>query len=122
MGDFLNTLSSQNQRAINEALIDQIVPQIQATLRSGQGQMPERRWEVPARRQGFISEEALNRRFVGSSRDEGNRDSNINEILNNACYMVTGYNESPNMIPELLTGQIPLRPAPSQPPFDHNDP
>ena len=65
------------QRAINEAINDQILPQIQANLRSGQRQMPERRWEVPARRQEFSSEEALNGRFRSSSRVECNRDSNI---------------------------------------------
>ena len=34
---------------------------------------------------GFISEEALDRRFRSSSRDECNRDSYINEVLNNTC-------------------------------------
>ena len=60
MGDFMSTVSSQIQRAINEAINYQILPQIKATLRSGQGQVPERRREVPARRQGFSSEVALN--------------------------------------------------------------
>ena len=80
----MSTVSSQIQRAINEAIYDQILPQIEATLRSGQGQMPERRWKVQARRQG-CSSEALNRRFRSSSRDECNRDSNINDVLNNSC-------------------------------------
>ena len=39
MGEFISSDSSQIQRAIN----DKILPQIQATLRSGQGQVPERR-------------------------------------------------------------------------------
>ena len=81
----MSSVSSQIQRAINQAISDQILPQIQATSRSGQGQVPERRWEVPTRRQGFSSEEALNRRFRSSSRDEYNRDSNRNEVLNNTC-------------------------------------
>ena len=85
MGDLMSTVSCQIQRAINEAINDQILPQIQATLRSGQGQISERRWEVPARRQGFSSEEALNRKCRSSSRDECNRDSNIYEVLNNTC-------------------------------------
>ena len=49
---------------------DQILPQIQATLRSRQGQGPERRWEAPVRGQGYRSEEALERRFRSNSRDE----------------------------------------------------
>ena len=81
----MNTISSRIQRAINEANNDEILPQIQATLRSGQGQMPERRWEVSARRQGCSSGEVLNRRFRSSSRNECNRDSNKNEVLNNTC-------------------------------------
>ena len=63
MGNFMSAVSSQVQRAINEEISDQILPQIQATLRSGQGPMPERRWEVPVRGQGYRSEEVLNRRF-----------------------------------------------------------
>ena len=62
MGDFLSTVSSQIQRVINEAINDQILSQIQATLRSGRGRMPERRWEVPAGRQGFSSEELQQRK------------------------------------------------------------
>ena len=81
MGDFISTVSSQIQRALNEAINDQILHQIQATLRSGQGQRHQRRWEVAARRQGFISEDALNRRFSSSYRGECNRDSNMNEVL-----------------------------------------
>ena len=81
MGEFMSSVSSQIQRAIN----DQILPQIQATLKSNQGQMPGRRWEIPARRQGFTSEEAIDRRFRSSSRAECNRNFNGNEDLNNTC-------------------------------------
>ena len=52
MGDFMSTVSSQIQMAINEAISDQNLAQIQATLRSRQGQMPERMWKVPVRGQG----------------------------------------------------------------------
>ena len=64
----MSTVSSQIQRAINEAISDQILPQIQATLKSRQGGMSERRWEGPARRPVYISEEALDRRFGSDSR------------------------------------------------------
>ena len=43
MGDSTSTVSSQIQRATNEPISDQVLPQIQATLKSGQGHMPERR-------------------------------------------------------------------------------
>ena len=45
MGDFMSSVSSQIQRPINEAISDPILPQIQATLRSGQGPMPEEDWK-----------------------------------------------------------------------------
>ena len=48
MSDIMSTVSSQIQRAINEAISVQLLPQIQATLKSGQGHIPERRWEDPA--------------------------------------------------------------------------
>ena len=70
MEDFMSSVSSHIQRAVNEAISDQILPQIQATLRSGQGRMPERRWEVPVRGQACRSEEALDRRLRSNSRDE----------------------------------------------------
>ena len=41
MSDLMSTV----KRALNEAISDQILPRIQATLKSGQGHMPERRWE-----------------------------------------------------------------------------
>ena len=83
MGDFMSTVSSQIQRAINEAISDQILPKIHSTLRSGQGRMSERRWEVPDRGQGCRSEEALDRRFRSNSgdRDEFPRFPNRNEDL-----------------------------------------
>ena len=65
----MSTVNSQIQRAINEAISDQILPQIQATLKSGQGQMPERKLEDTARRPEYRSEEALYRMFRSDSRD-----------------------------------------------------
>ena len=43
MGDFMSTVSTQIQRDINEAISDQVLSDIQATLRHGEGEMPERR-------------------------------------------------------------------------------
>ena len=72
-------MSSQIQRAIYEAISGQILPQIQASLKSGQGRMPERRWEDSARTPEYISEEALDRRFRSDSRDDCHRVQNRNE-------------------------------------------
>ena len=43
MGDFTSTVSSQIQRAINEAISDQVLPKVQAALMSAQGQLSEKR-------------------------------------------------------------------------------
>ena len=70
MNDLMSSLSSKIQRAISESIIEQILPQIQATFRSGQGQVPRKGWNVPAERPEYRSEEAFNRKFRSSSRDE----------------------------------------------------
>ena len=69
----MSTVSSQIQRAINEAISEQILPQVQVTVKSGQGHMPERKWEDPVRRPEYRSEETLDRRFRSDSRDECQR-------------------------------------------------
>ena len=86
MSDLISSVSSQIRRAINEAINEQVLPQIQATLKSGQVQIPNRRWEVPARRPGCRSAEALNCIFRSSSRDELPRDMNRNEDLEDTHY------------------------------------
>ena len=80
------SVSSQIQRAISEAINEQILPQIQAILRSEQGQVPNRGWEVPGRRPECRPEEALNRKFRSSSRDQLPRNFNRNEDLGNTHY------------------------------------
>ena len=67
MNDLMSSVSTQIQRAINEAMNEQVLPQIQATLRFGPGQVPNRRSEVQARRPECRSEEVLNRNFRSSS-------------------------------------------------------
>ena len=97
MGDFISTVTSEIQRAINEAISDQILPQIHATLRSGQGQMPERRWEVPVRGQGYRFEDALNHRLRSNSSDEFPRVLNRNEDLEST------HNRAENRISDRLS-------------------
>ena len=70
VNDLMISVSSQTQRAINEAINEHVLPQIQATLRSGPGQVPSRRWEFSDRRPECRSGKAPNRKFRSSSRDE----------------------------------------------------
>ena len=81
MSDLMSSVISQIRRAISGAINEQVLSQVQATLRSEQGQVPSRRWEVPSRRPECRSEEAINRRFRSSSRDEIPRNFNRNEDL-----------------------------------------
>ena len=63
-------MCTQIQRAISEAINEQVLPQTQATLRSGQGQVPCKGWNVPAERPEYGPEDAINRKFRSSYRDE----------------------------------------------------
>ena len=82
----MSSVSSQVQRAINVAINEHVLPQIQANLKSGQGQIPNRRWEVPSRRPGCRSEGVLNHKFRISPRDEFPRNLNRNEDLEDTHY------------------------------------
>ena len=83
----MSSVSWQIERALSEAINDQVLPQIQATLMSGQGQVPGRGWEeVQDRRSECRSEEALNRKFRSSSRDEIPRNFNRKGDLENTHY------------------------------------
>ena len=77
----MSSVSSQLQTAVNEVINEQVLPQIQATLKSGQ--VPSRRWEAPGRSK---SEEILNRKSRSSSRGELFRDLNRNEDLKDTHY------------------------------------
>ena len=98
----MSTVSSQIRRAINETISDQILPQIQATLKFGQRHTPERRWQDSVGRSEQRSEEALDSRLRSDSRDDYQKIPNRNEDLESTHDMVTGDNESPNNIPEFL--------------------
>ena len=48
MNGLMNSVTLQIQRAISEATNEQVLPQIQASFRSGSGQIPQKRWNVSA--------------------------------------------------------------------------
>ena len=104
MDDMFNNVSSQIQRAINEAINSQVLPQIQNALMAGSGRETRRGWEVPVERPENHSEVQQNTRT---------RTTLINEqcdrTYRNAHDMVTGDNESPIEVPEFLTGRVSSR-------------
>ena len=56
MDEMMNSVSVQIQRAINEAISSQILPQIQNVVMAGSGQLTKERWNVPAEKPEGYSE------------------------------------------------------------------
>ena len=48
MGEMMNSASVKIQRAINDAISSQVLPQIQDALIAGSGHMTQKGWNVPA--------------------------------------------------------------------------
>ena len=110
MDEMMNSVSSQIQRAINEAINNQVLPQIQNVVMSGSGRETRRGWEAPLERPEISTGVCRNQNAKTHLRSEQDDEQHIGELLNrNVHDMVTGDNESPNPIPEFLTGRIPSR-------------
>ena len=93
MDVMMDSVSSQIQRAISDAINNQVLPQIQNVIMAGSGQETRRGWERSDERPESYSEVTLNNEHG----DKPHR--NVHD-------MVTGDNESPNQVPEFLTGRI----------------
>ena len=50
MDEMMNNVSSQIQRAINDAISNQVLPQIQNVIMAGSGRVTRKGWDVPAER------------------------------------------------------------------------
>ena len=110
MDEMMNSVSVQIQRAINEAISSQILPQIQNAVMAGSGQLTKERWNVPAERPEGYSEvlQNLEPRNNSKSKQANDRLKDGFTSTNSRAYdMVTGENESPIEVPEFLTGRIP---------------
>ena len=110
MDEMMNSVSVQIQRAINEAISSQILPQIQNAVMAGSGQLTKERWNVPAERPEGYSEILQNSepRNNSKSKQTNDRPKDGFTSTNSRAYdMVTGENESPIEVPEFLTGRMP---------------
>ena len=110
MDEMMNSVSVQIQRTINDAISTQILPQIQNAIMAGSGHGTGKGWSVPSERPELNSEVQRNLNAKNNSRNEQDE----NQLNNNYPYlnvhdMVTGDNESPNLVPEFLTGRISSR-------------
>ena len=110
MDEMMNSVSVQIQRAISDAISTQVLPQIQNAIVAGSGHGTQKGWDVPSERPELISEVQRNPNAKNSLRNEQDENQLNIEFPNlNVHDMVTGDNESPNQLPEFLTGQIPSR-------------
>ena len=107
LDDMMCSVNSQIQRAISDAISNQILPQIQSALSAGSGHLTQNRWSVTSERPEVNSEglQNINPKDSSASKPNCNR-QNDGVVDSNAYDMVTGDNESPNQIPEFLTGRI----------------
>ena len=112
MDEMMNKVSVQIQRAINDAISNQVLPQIQNAIVAGSGHLTRERWNVPAERPEGYSEVLRNAdsRNNLKSKTLGNREKDGFTFSDTRAYdMVTGENESPTDTPEFLTGRMPSR-------------
>ena len=107
LDDMMCSVNSQIQRAISDAISNQVLPQIQSALSAGSAPMTQNRWDIPSERPEINSEGLQNINPKDSSTSKHNHDHQNDGGINlNAYDMVTGDNESPNQVPEFLTGRI----------------
>ena len=104
MDEMMNSVSSQIQRAISDAINNQVLPQIQNVIMAGSGQETRRGWEKSNERPESYSEVQYNAKTRSTLNNEHG-----DKAQRNVHDMVTGDNESPNPVPEFLTGRISSR-------------
>ena len=110
MDEMMNNVGTQIQRAINEAINSQVLPQIQNVMMAGSGRETRRGWEVPVERSEANAEEQRIQNTKADCRNEqhdGYRSGGPS--TRHVHDMVTGDNESPLQVPEFLTGRVSSR-------------
>ena len=108
MDEMMSNVSSQIQRAINEAISTQVLPQIQNVIMAGSGRETRMGWETSVERPEINSEVQPNFNAKTNLGNEQCGDLRTSDYTNrNVHDIVTGGNESPNPVPEFLTGRIP---------------
>ena len=115
MDEMMNSVSVQIQRAINDAISTQVLPQIQNVIMARPGLGTRKGWDVPTERPELNSEVQRNLNAKSSLRN-GQYENQLNDDYPdlNVHDMVTGDNESPNQVPEFLTGRISSRNHPDR--------
>ena len=110
MDEMMNNVGTQIQRAINEAINNQVLPQIQNVIMAGSGRETRRGWEVPVERPEENAEEQRIPNAKADCRNEQHDGYRPNDQSSRQVHdMVTRDNESPLQVPEFLTGRVSSR-------------
>ena len=110
MDEMVNSVNDQIQRAISDAISTQVLPQIQNVIMAGSENGTRKGWDVPSERPEPISEVQRTSNAKNTLKNGQDEDHMNNDFPNqNVHDMVTGENESPNQVPEFLTGRKPSR-------------
>ena len=110
MDEMMNSVSVQIQRATNDAISTQVLPQIQNVIMARPGHGTRKGWDVPTERPELNSEVQRNLNAKSSLRN-GQYENQLNDDYPDLKVhdMVTVDNEIPNQVPEFLTGRISSR-------------
>ena len=107
MDEMMSNVDMLIQRAINEAISSQVLPQIQNVIMAGSGRETRRGWEVPVERPEVNAEEQRIPSAKTDCRNEQHDGNRLNGQSSRQVHdMVTGDNESPLQVPEFLTGRV----------------
>ena len=80
MDEMMNSVKVQIQRAINDAISNQVLPQIQNAIVAGSGHMTKRGWNVPDERPELNSEVQRNlktRSNLRNGQDESHQNGDL---------------------------------------------
>ena len=70
LDEMMSSVNTQNQKAISDAIGNQILPQIQTALNAGSGQMTQNRWNVPSERPEVYPEETYGEKVKRTNRND----------------------------------------------------
>ena len=80
------TVSVQIQRAISDAISNQVLPQIQNVIKAGSGQLTKKAWNVPSERPEANSEVPLNPGMRNNMRNEQDHDCQYDEQFSHIAH------------------------------------
>ena len=85
MDEMMNSVSVQIQRAINDAISSQVLPQIQNVLMAGSGHVTQKGWNVPAEGPEIDPEVLRSENSRNNLKSERVRNRLIDEPMDNSC-------------------------------------